>query len=371
GKLDIQRCVAEWNVETKYFQLSSLMEGFINQHDLYLNRVPGFYDFDVQVVERGSNLSLPVSDLVLGEVSATGILSFSLTLYEPGNFTLLISDREKRNLVSGTPFDFTVYVGYCDGEMSIVNGSGLNDSVAGEAAVVYVFLKDAYLYPSPVELESLKLEVEHESGRTIDHYSIIIIQVNLQRRQRGSDFAVVYVPEKSGSYEIRVFCGNVLLSPTHPFHKKVTPGEVNLSLSGVVDFDGRVAKLTENDVTVRLQDSFLNPVPKQQAKLELAIGSVNGSGSVVSSSSFSDNHDGSYTATYAAEEVGTYEVCASYGGHGFSPCPFGVNVYRGEYFPKAYNDAISVWEDESVAFDVLENDYFGGTSNASIVEYSK
>lgn len=42
----------------------------------------------------------------------------------------------------------------------------------------------------------------------------------------------------------------------------------------------------------------------------------------------------------------------------------------GEYFPRAYIDTISVWEDESIAFDVLANDYFAG-NNASVVEFSK
>lgn len=41
----------------------------------------------------------------------------------------------------------------------------------------------------------------------------------------------------------------------------------------------------------------------------------------------------------------------------------------GEYFPKAHNDTITVWEDESVSFDVIGNDYFAGGS-ASIVETS-
>lgn len=41
-----------------------------------------------------------------------------------------------------------------------------------------------------------------------------------------------------------------------------------------------------------------------------------------------------------------------------------------EYFPEVYNDTVSVWEEESIAFNVLENDYFAG-GNASILEYSK
>ena len=45
---------------------------------------------------------------------------------------------------------------------SIVNGSGLNDSVAGEAAWFSVVLKDAYQYPAPVELERLQVHIVRE-----------------------------------------------------------------------------------------------------------------------------------------------------------------------------------------------------------------
>jgi hypothetical protein len=45
-------------------------------------------------------------------------------------------------------------------------------------------------------------------------------------------------------------------------------------------------------------------------------------------------------------------------------------TYTGEYFPKANDDILSIWEDESIAFDALANDYFAD-DNASIVEFSK
>jgi len=47
-----------------------------------------------------------------------------------------------------------------------------------------------------------------------------------------------------------------------------------------------------------------------------------------------------------------------------------VGWNTGEYFPKATDDTLSIWEDESIAFDPLANDYFAG-DNASIVEFSK
>lgn len=198
-------------------------------------------------------------------------------------------------------------------------------------------------------------------------------------------------------------------------------------------------KLIKNEIIVQLLDSFQNPVLSQQSRLKLEIVSRNNS--EFSSWMFVDNNDGSYTVHYLAKDVGTYEICASFNGKSFSPCPFGVNVYSskinillktfqnriihvyirfmtwwflgyinvkwefcfpdiilnhlqlcgltykyvnnrvfyvkidfpmssGEYFPLAYSDTISVWEDESIAFDALANDNFAG-DNASIAEYTK
>ncbi|PIN00557.1 hypothetical protein CDL12_26938 [Handroanthus impetiginosus] len=162
GELDVYRCQAKWNVETKYFQLFSKMEGFLHQHDQYGNLVPGLYAFDVEVIEKGTNLSMPIADLVFKDIGL-GIQSFSFSLHEPGNFMLIISDKKKNTLISNMPYDFIVYIGYCDGEKSMVNGSGLNNSVAGDFAKFSVFLKDAYLYPSSVDLQSLQVQIVHES----------------------------------------------------------------------------------------------------------------------------------------------------------------------------------------------------------------
>jgi hypothetical protein len=148
----------------------------------------------------------------------------------------------------------------------------------------------------------------------------------------------------------------------------LTTGEVNTSVSGVVKYAPKVAKKIENEIVVKLMDSYSNPVLSQQSKLKLEIASLNKSG--FSTLMFIDKNDGSYIGSYAVEDVGTYEICASFDGNRFYPWPFGVNVYDAEYFSKAYDDIISVWEGESIAFDVLENDYLA-SGNASIVEFSK
>lgn len=44
--------------------------------------------------------------------------------------------------------------------------------------------------------------------------------------------------------------------------------------------------------------------------------------------------------------------------------------YLGGYFPKAYDDEVNVWEDESISFYPLENDYVAG-DNASLVGFSQ
>lgn len=45
---------------------------------------------------------------------------------------------------------------------SIVNGTGLNHSIAGEVARFSVYLKDAFEYPSLIELEMLQVQILHE-----------------------------------------------------------------------------------------------------------------------------------------------------------------------------------------------------------------
>lgn len=42
---------------------------------------------------------------------------------------------------------------------SVVNGSGLNDSVAGEVSRFSISLNDAYQYPSPVEVERIHVQI--------------------------------------------------------------------------------------------------------------------------------------------------------------------------------------------------------------------
>ncbi|KDO71738.1 hypothetical protein CISIN_1g002057mg [Citrus sinensis] len=364
GPVDVSNCVAKWKYEVAAWQIFSKMEIFIHQLDQYGNLVPGFYAFDADVVEKETNLSIPVADLQFEEV-APGVQLFSYTIEESGNFLLTISDEKHNKSVSNMPYTYTVFVGYCNGSSSVVNGSGLNDSVAGETAHFSVYLNDMFQYPYPVEVERLQVQIAREVDSSTVWPSISPTQIyNVQ----ASAFDVTYTPEKSGIYKILVLCANIVLNGGHSFTKEVTASDVNMTLSGVVKFTPKVAKLITHEIVVQLLDSYSNPVLSQQSGLKLEITSMNSSG--FSSWMFVDNNDGSYSGHYLAMDVGTYEMCVSYDGTNFSLCPFLVNVYSSQYFPKAYDDKVSVWEDESIALDALANDYFAG-NNASIIEFSK
>ncbi|KAH9616328.1 hypothetical protein KSS87_021188 [Heliosperma pusillum] len=322
GPVDVSKCVAKWNYGSNASQLFSKMEVFIYQLDIYGNIVPGKFQFDAEIVEKGTNLSIPLADLIFKEFSP-GIQLLSFSASEPGNFLLVIYNAKHNTKISNMPYEFTVFVGYCDGVNSIVNGTGLNHSIAGEDAIFSVYLKDKYQYPSPVEMSMLQVQIT----RKLDSTSVL---------------PTIYPLESLN-------------------------GEVNISLSGVIQYAPKSQKLTKNEVIVQLMDSFSNPVLSQQAKLKLEIGSINHTDFITWM--FVDNHDGLYKGEYQLNDVGTFELCASFDGQHFLPCPFGVHVYSSEYFLRAHDDFISVWEDESIGFNALVNDYFA-QDNATIIGFS-
>ncbi|KAM7251560.1 hypothetical protein ACFE04_023443 [Oxalis oulophora] len=388
GPLEVSNCIAKLKFETASWQLYSRMEIFIYQQDRYGNLVSGLYPFDADVVEKETNLTMPVADLQFEEVEP-GIQLFSFSLHEPGNFLLTISNTKHNKTIIDMPYAYTVFIGYCDGFSSVVNGSGLNDSIAGETVEFSVYLYDKFQYPSPVELKRLWVLIGKQMNTYYAVASIVpftifngtgtapalqnptnsrmSVEPNNTSRALASAFKVTYTPTKRGIYEIRVFCGNIQLNGGNPFTKEVKSGEVNISMSGAVNFTTKVRKQIRNEVVVHLMDSYENPVQSQESRLNLEIASLNHSG--FSSWMFTDNNNGSYTGYYLPADVGTYEMCVSFDRKHIPPCPFGINVYSSEYFPQAYDDTVSVWEDESIAVDVLGNDYFAG-HNASIIEFS-
>lgn len=137
---------------------------------------------------------------------------------------------------------------------SIVNGSGLQNSVAGEVSKFSIFLRDIYDYPSPFNLITIRVEITlplisldvdphiypvdpHNGIIFFFSFKIYIFIYRLTKTFRdvttgeneewerwNSDFEVFYTPEKSGLYEIRVYCGSVPLNGGNPFTKFVSPG---------------------------------------------------------------------------------------------------------------------------------------------------
>ncbi|KAJ1407669.1 Immunoglobulin-like fold [Sesbania bispinosa] len=399
-------CVASWKGLKYEFEAGSKATIMVLLKDAFGNgiskttEVSYLPDFKLYVLHgNGSIASEPnISNMGWNEFDYI-VIEFVVT--KAGNFSLRIEGGNQT--LNGSPLPLKVKFHaivtsciiisacYCDGVKSIVNGSGLNDSVAGVKAEFSVYLNDIYQYPSPVEADILQVQILREN----DTYSVspIIypmlnkngsgmasrvryddishietapspsIELSNSSNGRGSSvmasaFQVDYTPEKSGFYDISVYCGNILLNEEHSFRKEVKPGEVNISLSSFVRFSSKVPKMSKNEIVVQLMDSYSNPVLSQQSRLKLEIASINSSG--FSTWDIIDNKDGSYSCSYMAKDVGTYEICASFDGKRFLLCPLSINVYSNEYFPKANDDKVSVWEDQSIAIDPLANDYFAG-----------
>lgn len=87
--------------------------------------------------------------------------------------------------------------------------------------------------------------------------------------------------------------------------------------------------LINNEIVVKLMDSFSNPVVSNQSKLNLEVSSTNKSEPSISE--FVNNNDGSYTVLYMPKGIGNYEICVTFHGIHFLPCPFGVRVYSGKH----------------------------------------
>ncbi|XP_043812259.1 protein GAMETE EXPRESSED 2 isoform X9 [Manihot esculenta] len=395
GKIYPSVCIASWMGFLNEFEAGERATIFIVPRDAFGNDVSSTgeelnsYNFTVSVLYANGSLA-NVPNITHVGWNELGIISIEFIAEKAGD--LLLHVKGGKQTLNGSPLPLKVNPGYCDGSASTVNGSGLNDSIAGEISQFSVYLFDIFQYPAFVELGSIKVQIVRENDSYYVQPSIVpIINGNGPAQElsqteispapsdvtmnisaghfevAASVFHVIYTAEKSGIYEIYAFCGNILLSGVQSFRKEVKAGKVDVSLSKIVKFSPKVPKLIENEMWVQLMDSFSNHVLSQQSLLKLEI-AVNRSG--FSTEMFVDNNDGSYTCQYMAKDVGTNEMCVSFDGLHLMPCPFGVNVYGGEYFPKAYDDKISVWEDESIAFDVLANDYFAG-HNASIVEFSK
>ncbi|KAK9161608.1 hypothetical protein Syun_007949 [Stephania yunnanensis] len=389
GQLDISKCTAKSKYDTNALRIFSKLEVFIHQQDQFGNLVQGWNQFDADIVEKETNLSIPIPDLNFIEIEpGIQLLSFSVT--EPGAFLLTIFDLEKNLSISNMPYEFIVFVGYCDGFNSVANGSGLASAVAGEISKFSIYLEDRYHNPSPVDADVIRVQIVRKSDSSSVWPSIIPQQnvdgnvsrweglkgttnlsenaptPSVEPKYTASAFDVTYKPEKSGTYEILMSCGNIPLDGG-PRIVDVLPGAVNTELSGVIKFVAKVSKLVKNEIVVQLVDSFSNPIAFQETKLRLEFRSANASDFLFWK--VLGNNDGSYGIYYRAKEIGAYDACVSFEGKNLSPCPFHISVYNSDYFPKAFNDTISVWEDESISFDVLENDFFArGSGTANIVQ---
>ena len=82
----------------------------------------------------------------------------------------------------------------------------------------------------------------------------------------------------------------------------------------------------ENEVDVRLVDSFMNPVLSSESKVRFQLTSTS-----IFGKEFVDNRDGSYTARYVINQLGSYGICVRFEDKDIAPCPFQVEVFPGNF----------------------------------------
>ncbi|XP_020592213.1 protein GAMETE EXPRESSED 2-like isoform X2 [Phalaenopsis equestris] len=399
GPLNITSSIAKWKYDINSLQIFSKLQIFVHQNDRFGNLVPGFYPFDAQVVQKATGLSVPVGDLSFQEVDY-GIQLVSFAVSEPGDFMITIFNSKLNESIYSLPY--TVFVGNCHGLNSFANGSGLISSVAGRLSWFTVYLEDAYTNPSPVEAEQLYVEIRSRNFnimiRPIIHplksfngtyrgpvstpSDILMgtsgfVHLTTSKGNRtfigkytvqASEFGITYIPEKSGDYEIRLSCGNIPLNDAISYSMKVLPGLVDTVKSKVVNSESEVRSIGKIEILVELVDSFWNYVPSQEANLKLQLQGPNNTSLL--KTTFIESKDGLYIGYYLPTSPGSFNICVSFEEKILSPCPVKFHVHESKYFPEANNDSVSVWEDESVVFDVLFNDY-ASDGQASLSEFSK
>lgn len=102
--------MGKWKYGTNSLQIFSKLEMFIYQQDRFGNLVPGSFPFDARVVEKATNLSVPVGDLSFQEVGQ-GVRLLSFIVSEPGGFVLTIFSLNLNKSIANVPYHYTVFVG--------------------------------------------------------------------------------------------------------------------------------------------------------------------------------------------------------------------------------------------------------------------
>lgn len=103
-------CQGKWKYKTNAVKIFSRLESLIYQQDQYGNLVPGFYQFDAGVVQKETNLSIPIGDLSFQDTGG-GVQLLSFLVTEPGSFVLRVFDAEKNWSISNTSYGYFVFVG--------------------------------------------------------------------------------------------------------------------------------------------------------------------------------------------------------------------------------------------------------------------
>ncbi|XP_020585534.1 protein GAMETE EXPRESSED 2-like isoform X5 [Phalaenopsis equestris] len=178
---------------------------------------------------------------------------------------------------------------------------------------------------------------------------------------------VSFAVSEPGDFMITIF-NSKLNESIYSLPYTVFVGLVDTVKSKVVNSESEVRSIGKIEILVELVDSFWNYVPSQEANLKLQLQGPNNTSLL--KTTFIESKDGLYIGYYLPTSPGSFNICVSFEDKILSPCPVKFHVHESKYFPEANNDSVSVWEDESVVFDVLFNDY-ASDGQASLSEFSK
>ncbi|MCO5604078.1 hypothetical protein L7F22_058235 [Adiantum nelumboides] len=355
GPISLQHTYAKWKYGIDIFPPYQGVKLYVYQRDAWGNALKSLVDFQVLIYRENDTEPSPFSDVwsqaAYDAEKGTQLITFTTTA--SGVFWLYLEDSSG-NKIEGCPYKFSVLASHLVQENNtVVYGSGLNASTAGELSTILVQLKD--------------LDGENVDGYSESVFGLISIGDDTEMKVAGSKvinstglYKLNFVLTRSGEHKILLLYCNIPLNSGNSFSKVVYPGDVNLSQTVLIPTEGTVLHpyvTLPHPVILLLKDMFGNLVPGQEklltAKFYLHLNTP------PTYSSFQEVTTGNYSFVYQAYEIKPVLLQIFYGNKLLPGFPLTLFIHSYGFFPHPINDVAWTWEDTAISVDVLANDYFG------------
>ncbi|KAI5070146.1 hypothetical protein GOP47_0014489 [Adiantum capillus-veneris] len=355
GPISLQHTYAKWKYGIDIFPPYQGVKLYVYQRDAWGNALESLVDFQVLIYRENDTEPSPFSDVwsqaAYDSGKGTQLITFTTTA--SGFFRLYLEDSSGNN-IGGCPYKFSVLASHLVQENNtVVYGSWLNASTAGEVSTIFVQLKD--------------LDGENVDGYSESVFALISIGGEDEMKVSGNKvinstglYKLNFVLTRSGEHKILLLYCNIPLNSGDSFTKVVYPGEVNITQTVLIPTDGTVPHpyvTLPHPVILLLKDKYGNLVPGQKmlltAKFYLHVTKP------PTYSSFQEVTTGNYSVVYQAYEIQPVLLSIFYRDKLLPGFPLELYIHSYGYFPHPMNDVIWTWEDTAISIDVLLNDYFG------------